>query len=312
MATDPIVDKAHRVKTKTAREESTDMERPRRPRSAELHKNRTAVTDPVPGAIYHATCPVTYDQIAVIVLPRGCFGDPSLSEVGLADCLEKPLEKIPRCYQNRVETGAIAGWAPGYEDGGPLADRRLFPVAYLEATGPKWIGKTAWLPAKELMPIDLDNVEPLRELIANYGKLVALRDQRSGPNVTTEAQGCSSRAPDTDVSAGQARHGARSAPSEMVPPIQGAPSRANASGSPPGTYNLPFQTRRIQVKGSWAKDTPSSALIPASTPADKAQPPTRRGVHTRTAEHCRQTAGLRDRMWNAASDMEMIESARPL
>lgn len=287
VATDPIVDKAHRVKTKTARVESTDMGRPQQPGSPAFHKNETrgtdAVTDPVPGAIYHATCPVTYDQLAVIALPRGCFGDPSLSDVGLANCLGTPLEKVPRCYQNCVETGGIAGWAPGYEDGGPLADRRLFPVAYLEATGQKWCGKTAWLPARELRPIDLDNVEPLRGLIANYGELVALRDQRSGPSVTTEAQGCSGRMPDTDASPRQARHGAHSAPSKTVPPIQGAPASTNTSKPSRGTYDPALQPRRIQVKGSWAKDSPSSALSPISRPTDKAQPPTPRDVHTMTA-----------------------------
>src|SRR5699024_5769267 len=132
VATAPIVDRTHRVKTKTTREESTNMGLPRRPTSAGLHKNRArdadVVTDPVAGAIYLATWPVTYDQRAVIVLPRGCFDDPSLSEVGLADCLDEPLEKVPECYRHCVETGGIAGWAPGYEDGGPRADRRLFPV----------------------------------------------------------------------------------------------------------------------------------------------------------------------------------------
>ena len=68
-----------------------------------------------------------------------------------------------------------------YEDGGPLADSRMFPVAYLEAMGQEWSGQPAWLPAMDLTPIDLGKVEHLRVLISNYRELVAFRDRRFSP-----------------------------------------------------------------------------------------------------------------------------------
>lgn len=77
-------------------------------------------------------CEVWYEPetiyYAAVVLPVGDF-----SPVGMIGTLSINTEltnNIPGCY--KTLDNQIVGWADGYEDGGPLATEREYPVLYLE------------------------------------------------------------------------------------------------------------------------------------------------------------------------------------
>ncbi|SPO04118.1 uncharacterized protein DNG_06801 [Cephalotrichum gorgonifer] len=141
--------------------------------SRDRRDSSESVQNPTPGEIYRAFWKGAV--VAVMVLPRGCFGDPSLAEVGVRRSLAKSplLGSVPKCYCVCPDTGAITGWADGYEDGGPLVDMREFPVVAVRPRFPD----AKWMPAGELKPLDLDNTPNLR-LLDNFSDLQRFRKWR--------------------------------------------------------------------------------------------------------------------------------------
>ena len=96
------------------------------------------IPEPVPGDIYLARWPGLRGFVGIVVLPRDCFGDPSFEDLGLEGSLADITflrKDIPACYRTCVETGRITGWAEEYDDGGPKADQREYPVMLLDADG---------------------------------------------------------------------------------------------------------------------------------------------------------------------------------
>lgn len=69
------------------------------------------------------------------------------------------LDRAPGCYVVSDADDCIAGWAPGYEDGGPLVNNRSFPVVWLDFPPRGDIRiedcKVSWLEARHLRPFNL-------------------------------------------------------------------------------------------------------------------------------------------------------------
>ncbi|KAI1111466.1 hypothetical protein F5Y14DRAFT_425095 [Nemania sp. NC0429] len=70
-----------------------------------------------------------------------------LSGTGLLDKTSNP----PKCYI--YHNAAIIGWAPGFEDGGPMVNKRKFPARFFD-------NRFAWVPAKWLKEFPLYKSDP--------------------------------------------------------------------------------------------------------------------------------------------------------
>lgn len=90
----------------------------------------------------------------LIVLP--IRPDGSLREVGLREKLQETdlMGNIPKCYRVDRVSLQIKGWQPAYEDGGPKAAKREYPVMFFDGYTKHSVG---WLGAHKLRPVDLDN-----------------------------------------------------------------------------------------------------------------------------------------------------------
>ncbi|KAI1088425.1 hypothetical protein F5B19DRAFT_427836 [Rostrohypoxylon terebratum] len=91
------------------------------------------------------------DQIyPVMILGWGSQNGSGLKDSDLDTTgLLKRKSKPPKCYI--YESHRIAGWAPGYEDGGPKVRLRRFPVMFFDES--QTVG---WLPAQDLMKFPLN------------------------------------------------------------------------------------------------------------------------------------------------------------
>lgn len=96
---------------------------------------------PVPAELYLGYWSKNKTKYGVLVLPWR-----DLAPCGIAGYLKNTnlLARAPKCYVIS-EDGEIEGWAPGFEDGGPLVTKRDFPVMYYD--GHRSVG---WLRAKDL------------------------------------------------------------------------------------------------------------------------------------------------------------------
>ena len=133
------------------------------------------VVNPVPGGIYLFSSP-TRGMVGVLVLPRGCLGDPSFAEIGLKDSLaettllsENEPREVPKCYRTCPDTGRITGWEKGYEDGGDRAGERRYPV--IDFDGNESSRQVMWCRARDLETYDRDSWAANKELICNYAHL---------------------------------------------------------------------------------------------------------------------------------------------
>lgn len=145
-------------------------------------------------------------------------------------------------------------------------------MAYLQGLAQEWRGQPAWLPAKDLRPIDSGNVEHLPNLVSNYRALIAFRNRRFEPRNSTEAHGVPGSVPNTDVSSsGQACSGVPSTLSKAFPQTGDSPLDTDARRLLRSKSELPVLVRRALVKGSWTRDAPSLALALASTATDEAR-----------------------------------------
>lgn len=140
-----------------------------------------AVLDPVPGGIYMALWAGS-DRVGVIVIPRGCFGDPSFAEVGLpgSSLAEDTvlMDDVPECYVSCPVTRSILGWADGYEDGGEQVAEREYPVMYFDGVDTLRKKSVAWLSVKDLRVYDREACKKNRALISNYTHLRRFEAQR--------------------------------------------------------------------------------------------------------------------------------------
>ncbi|KAK0709287.1 hypothetical protein B0T26DRAFT_400711 [Lasiosphaeria miniovina] len=129
------------------------------------HQLPVGINNPTPGELYLGYWTKEKKNYAVLLLPRGdlkCAGmHGTLSDTGL-------LIKAPKCYVIDRISMQIKGWAPGYEDGGPLEMKRDFPVMYFD--GRRSVG---WLRAKDLSPFNFQNpcwkdIPFFREAVQHY------------------------------------------------------------------------------------------------------------------------------------------------
>lgn len=122
-------------------------------------KKQGSVTHPEVGRFYVAR---TETKCPVLILPKN-----DLAPVGLQGTLastgifsDSDMFKLPKCYtyekdgNNRVL--GIAGWAPGYEDGGPLVKKREFPVLVVNNPDPN-LWNIGFIEASSLAELDFND-----------------------------------------------------------------------------------------------------------------------------------------------------------
>lgn len=96
-------------------------------------RSAVPIPAPKPGNLYKGYWVGDKRHYPVMVLPTQ---EPDLTSCGLNKTLEetKLLKDVPSCYKVTKVGGKtkLEGWAPGYEDGGPLAKLRRVPVMYFD------------------------------------------------------------------------------------------------------------------------------------------------------------------------------------
>lgn len=96
-------------------------------------RSAVLIPNPKPASLYKGFWNQDKRYYPVMVLP---VKEADLSSVGLEKTLAdtKLLQTVPLCYKLDKTAGKIKfeGWAPGYEDGGPLVKLRQVPVMYFD------------------------------------------------------------------------------------------------------------------------------------------------------------------------------------
>lgn len=118
-------------------------------------KEFKGVINAVPGEIYYGFWTKNKMKYAVVVCGWGdqrCIGHPGKTLGGLWPTL---LNRAPPCYNIDRQKKGIIGWAEGYEDGGPLVQRRAYPVQFFDKSR-----GVAWLPCRHLSPFQMN--DPIR------------------------------------------------------------------------------------------------------------------------------------------------------
>ncbi|KAK3503825.1 hypothetical protein B0T13DRAFT_522721 [Neurospora crassa] len=116
-------------------------------------RSAVLIPDPKPASLYKGFWVQDKRHYPVMVLP---VKEADLSSVGLEKTLEdtKLLQTVPLCYKLDKTAGKIKfeGWAPGYEDGGPLVKLRQVPVMYFDRDM-----SFGWLSIKDISAFDFDD-----------------------------------------------------------------------------------------------------------------------------------------------------------
>lgn len=146
-----------------------------------------ATPEPVPGRIYRAPCLKNpQDWRPAVLIPRGCFGDPSLADVGLEGCLDgaQYLHNVPvECYRTSPETGRITGWQDGYDDGGKRVGDRKYPIMYFDDLGYLLKHSLVWRAAAELREYNyIAHASEVRAIPSEATVEIADRQETSGAN----------------------------------------------------------------------------------------------------------------------------------
>lgn len=162
-------------------------------RSRSAHDSSRAVESPVPGEIYLANLGER-GTLAVIVLPRDGFGDPSFSDVGLqgtslADDTDL-LHNVPDCYRICEDTGrtTITGWQDGYEDGGDKTAQRKYPVMRFDGTRGPHRNSVEWVRTGDLLTYAPMARADNRAIISNFAHLEQFEKQRQMPSTPGQAR----------------------------------------------------------------------------------------------------------------------------
>ncbi|KAM6516657.1 hypothetical protein FALCPG4_014835 [Fusarium falciforme] len=140
---------------------------PRRQRASK------SVLKPIPNEVYVAYWSMSKSWFAVLIVP---FED--IEKFGLS-------ESIPACYDYNEHTGQV-DWKRGYEDGGPLAVYREFPVIFFEETRDFDKGTLGWVAAKDIR--DFNDNGSQASLIPNYDLVRTFIRNRHVPPADHEIQ----------------------------------------------------------------------------------------------------------------------------
>ncbi|KAF5011578.1 hypothetical protein FDECE_2343 [Fusarium decemcellulare] len=180
---------------------------------------RPEVVDPQPGDIFacwwhRRTQGVFYP---VMVLPWGCF-----ERFRFARSLQHTgLDKIiPDCYEGaQRDDVSPRPWAAGYEDNGPLAHKRKFPVLFFGKINFPMDCEVGWVPLHDLKKFDedcpntdcKDLVEEYLECKASHEKEEAERAEKLANRIT------GSGTPPTNFGISYAQQGVESQSHEFSP-----------------------------------------------------------------------------------------------
>jgi hypothetical protein len=94
------------------------------------------VTDPVAGDLYSGYWGPSHKSYALMILgwddQKVCGLQGNLYNHGFFKPQKNGKVVVPKCYTLTQNKKAIAGWAAGYEDGGPRVQQRQFPVLWFD------------------------------------------------------------------------------------------------------------------------------------------------------------------------------------
>lgn len=89
------------------------------------------------------------------------------------------MKAPPKCYNYDKETGLLSRWAPGFEDGGPKAKQRTFPVRCFDNTEDIGQCSFALVKASSLHELDMSRVSPqYHAVVQEYEEKFLERDAR--------------------------------------------------------------------------------------------------------------------------------------
>lgn len=143
------------------------------------------IIDPIVGEIYLGYWPPAKNWMPVIALPAAG----SCDEIGLPGMVANENlfgGTVPSCYRVDELKGEIAGWADGFEDGGPEVAQRQFPVLYVDGLHFPEKSAVGWLPGRSLKPFDPD--DPNVRLVSNYKAALKFLAKRSAEREAQELQ----------------------------------------------------------------------------------------------------------------------------
>lgn len=216
-----------------------------------------AVLDPAPGEIYMALWAGS-DRVGVIVIPRGCFGDPSFADVGLPGSSLADdtvlMDNVPECYVFCPVRRTILGWAHGYEDGGDRVAERKYPVMYFDGVDTLRKNSVAWISVKDLRVYDRESCARNKTLISNYTRLRKFEAQRE---TAREAALSAARQPEEEEPAAAAGQQEASAEGDDSPSEDTEPPLSEFNVSPPPGQSAETTQPAPETSGSYTAATDS-------------------------------------------------------
>ncbi|KAF4442663.1 hypothetical protein FALBO_17286 [Fusarium albosuccineum] len=210
----PPASKANTNRPKRQRKKSYRWEAP-----TTYSQLRPDVVNPQPGDIFACWWPRRTQGVfyPVMILPWGCFERfrfaRSLQHTGLHTT-------IPDCYEGaQRDDVSPRPWAAGYEDNGPLAHKRKFPVLFFGKINFPKKCEVGWVPLYDLKKFDencpytdcKDLVEEYLECKASHEKEEAERAEKLASRIT------GSGTPPTNFGISYAQQGIESQSHELSP-----------------------------------------------------------------------------------------------
>ncbi|EGO54287.1 hypothetical protein NEUTE1DRAFT_87492 [Neurospora tetrasperma FGSC 2508] len=213
-------------------------------------RSAVLIPNPKPASLYKGFWVQDKRHYPVMVLP---VKEADLSSVGLEKTLEdtKLLQTVPLCYKLDKTAGKIKfeGWAPGYEDGGPLVKLRQVPVMYFDRDM-----SFGWLSIKDISAFDFD--DPDWRQIPYFQKAVEHWESLNKAEAGTTASSA------TTGGAEQPRLESNSAGATLPEPTRNptAPAAAAAAAST-DTVNTPIPPAVVRLAEIAKTDPQLRALI---------------------------------------------------
>ncbi|KAI5463527.1 hypothetical protein BGZ63DRAFT_422870 [Mariannaea sp. PMI_226] len=130
------------------------------------HKTAQEAIDPKYGNVYLVYWKMSKQWLAALLLPMGKLEDVgipgSIRDLGL-------LEDLPQCYAYDSQNETYS-WNEGYEDGGPKAPLRQFPVMFFDGSPFPSKSSVAWVSATDLQDYNTDakNLIEHNQLVLDY------------------------------------------------------------------------------------------------------------------------------------------------
>ncbi|KAM5356530.1 hypothetical protein ACJ41O_003176 [Fusarium nematophilum] len=187
------------------------------PRS--YHDLNPKVANPKPGDIFSCWWPGRTRKgfVPAMVIPWGEF-----QRFGYTETLEETELNmcIPKCYAGAREDDVTQRpWAEGYEDGGPLAHKRKFPVLFFSRMKFPIGCRGAWVPLHNLKEYDENCPHTVgQEIVAEYLRFKARCERESAEVAARMARRRASRPPGHSAT-GHVREGIEDDHSRETSPV---------------------------------------------------------------------------------------------